>query len=112
MEKMKRLFVVCLAVFAVMTAMAGTLQAGDMEKVDINTATEKELTQLDKIGPAIAARIIEYRQKNGPFQNLEDIMNVSGIGQKIFESNKDRIAIGKPAEKEIPATKKVSEKKK
>jgi len=112
MEKMKRVFVCLAVVFTVMTAMTATIQAGDTQQVDINTATEKELTQLDKIGPAIAARIVEYRQKNGPFQKPEDIMNVSGIGQKIFESNKDRIVVGKPAQKEAEPAKEASEKKK
>lgn len=111
MEKTKQVFV-WFAVFVAIMAMAGTLQAGDIEKIDINTATEKELIQLDKIGPAIAARIVEYRLKNGNFEKPEDIMNVSGIGPKIFESNKDRILTGKPAQKEASAAKQTSEKKK
>ncbi len=111
MENVKRLFV-CLAVFVVMTAMTGTLRAGDIEKIDINTATETELTQLEKIGPKIAARIVEYRQKNGNFEKPEDIMNVSGIGQKLFEANKDRIVTGKLEQKEVSTTKQASEKKK
>jgi competence protein ComEA len=110
--KKTKLLAVCFAVLVAILTMGATLHAADAEKVDINTATEQELTQLDKIGPAIAARIVEYREKNGAFQKPEDIMNVSGIGQKIFESNKDRIAVGKPAQKEAAPAKEASGKKK
>ncbi|OQX01530.1 MAG: hypothetical protein BWK80_59765 [Desulfobacteraceae bacterium IS3] len=110
MKKIK-LPAVCFAVLVAVMMTGAILQAADAEKIDINTATEKELTQLDKIGPAIAARIVEYRQTN-PFQKPEDIMNVSGIGAKIFESNKDRIVVGKPAQNEAEPAKEASKKKK
>lgn len=60
-------------------------------KVNINTATAEELDTLPGIGPALAQRIIEYRQTNGPFQSIEEIKNVSGIGDKLFEKLKDLI---------------------
>jgi competence protein ComEA len=72
-------------------ALAGT--TGAVEKIDINTATEQELTQLQKVGPATAARIIEYRKQN-KFSKPEDIMNVKGIGPSIWALNKDRITVG------------------
>lgn len=54
--------------------------------VNINTATLQELDDvLPGIGPAKAKMIIEYRQKNGPFKNLEDVGKVKGIGPKILE---------------------------
>ncbi|MCD6555105.1 MAG: ComEA family DNA-binding protein [Anaerolineae bacterium] len=62
-------------------------------KVNINTATAEELDTLPGIGPAIAQRIIEYRQANGPFQSIEEIKNVSGIGDKLFERLKDLITV-------------------
>ncbi len=65
------------------------------EKVNINTAGVDELVTLPGIGKAYAARIVEYRQKNGPFKKVEDIVNVRGIGEKTFERIKDRLTIGK-----------------
>ena len=64
------------------------------EKVNINTAAVDELQTLPGIGKAYAERIVEYRQKNGPFKKVEDLMNVKGIGEKSFERLKDRITIG------------------
>lgn len=52
--------------------------------VNLNTATSVELQTLPNIGPATAARILEYRQKNGGFKKIEDLMNVKGIGEKSF----------------------------
>ena len=62
-------------------------------KIDINRADAQELERLKGVGPAIAKRIIEYRQKHGRFMKPEDIMNVRGIGQKTFEKIKDNILI-------------------
>ena len=61
--------------------------------IDINTADESALDLLPGIGPAYAQRIVEYRTQNGPFQTIEDIMNVSGIGEKKFEAMKDLITV-------------------
>lgn len=52
--------------------------------INLNTATAAELEKLPGVGPAVAARIVEYRQKNGPFKKVEDLMNVRGIGEKTF----------------------------
>jgi comEA protein len=67
--------------------------------VNLNTATAEQLDTLPGIGPKVAARIIEYRQKNGTFKKVEDLMNVKGIGEKAFLKIKDRITVGtaKPA---------------
>jgi competence ComEA-like helix-hairpin-helix protein len=69
--------------------------AGDVEKIDINTATAEQLTQLKGIGASHAAAIIAYRQKNGPFQKPEDLMQVPRIGRKTLEKNKASIVVGK-----------------
>lgn len=61
-------------------------------KVNINTATKKELVTLKHIGDKIADKIIEYREAH-PFEKPEDIMKVKGIGQKVFEANKDLITV-------------------
>jgi len=62
-------------------------------KININKADSALLETLPGIGPSKAARIIEYREANGSFKNIEDIMNVSGIGQKTFENIKDLICV-------------------
>ena len=64
-----------------------------MQQVNINEADADTLTTLKGIGKDRALKIIEYREQNGPFQTPEDIMKVKGIGQKIFEQNKDFITI-------------------
>ena len=62
-------------------------------KVNINTANEEELSALPGIGPVIAERIIEYRDKNGPFKSTEEITKIKGVGDKTFQKLKDFIAI-------------------
>ncbi len=62
-------------------------------KVNINTASESELVSLDGIGPSKAENIIEYRETHGGFSSIEEIMNVKGIGSKIFKNIKDNICI-------------------
>ena len=65
-----------------------------MGKININEATAEELTALSGIGESRAADIIAYREKNGDFSRIEDIMHVSGIGEKTFEEIKERITVG------------------
>jgi competence protein ComEA len=61
--------------------------------VNINTATKAELMALTGIGEAKAKAIIDYRNENGNFSSTEEIMNVSGIGEKIYEKIKNRITV-------------------
>ena len=63
-------------------------------RVNINTATLAELDTLPRVGPSTAQRIIDYREANGPFERIEDIQNVSGIGTATFEGLKDLITVG------------------
>ena len=92
MANLRQIFTLFTVVMVVMT-LTCPLWAEDAGKININTASTEELTQLESIGPKYAERIIEYREKNGPFKNAEDITKVSGIGTKIYELNKDRIVI-------------------
>jgi len=63
------------------------------KKININTATLAELDTLPKIGPATAQHIIDYRAKNGPFKKIEDLKNVSGIGDATFDGLRDLITV-------------------
>lgn len=62
-------------------------------RININTAGQAELEELPGIGPALAQRIIDHRTRNGPFLSTEDIMTVSGIGEKRYEQLKDLITV-------------------
>ena len=90
MGKIKRSLIFVLAVF-LLACFCQPVVAGK-GKININTASKKELTTLKGVGDKIADRIIEYR-KNKPFETKEELMNVKGIGQKIFDNNKDLIKV-------------------
>ena len=62
-------------------------------RININTASKNELMDLPGIGPALADNIVQYRNSNGTFRFIEDIMNVSGIGQGRFDRIKDKITV-------------------
>ena len=61
--------------------------------LDPNTAPAEELAELPGIGEALAERIVAYRAENGPFETPEDLMEVSGIGQKKLEDIRDRVTV-------------------
>ncbi len=65
--------------------------------VNINTATQAQLESLPGIGAKAAARILEYRQKNGHFKKVEDLMNVKGIGEKSFLKLKPLLTVTEKA---------------
>ena len=64
----------------------------EIEKISLNSATLEQLMTLNGIGESKAQKIIEYRTQT-PFKSIEEIMNVKGIGEKLFEKNKDRLAL-------------------
>jgi competence protein ComEA len=82
-----------LSIFAVLMMFSVNVYAQEKGKVNINTATVKELVQLKGVGNQYAQKIVEYRQAKGPFQKPEDIMKVQGVGQKTWEMNKGVIVI-------------------
>ena len=61
--------------------------------VNINTATIEELQTLPGIGPSTAAKIIEYRNQYGSFRKTEDLLNISGIGEKTLEKFQNRLCV-------------------
>ena len=108
---MVRTFVVtaCVALFVLMAAaspMADQTAAQPPQAaqpaaslLNLNTATQAELEKLPGVGPAMAKTIIEYRQKNGGFKKVEELMNVKGIGEKSFLKLKTLVTVA-PAKTE------------
>ena len=87
---------VCLSAFALAACLSAQALAqgaaqgpepkatGSAALINLNTATAAEFESLPGIGAKVAARIVEYRMKNGPFRKIEELMNVQGIGEKSF----------------------------
>lgn len=71
----------------------GQEPAGTDQKINLNTADVSQLTTLTGVGESKALAIIAYREENGPFTSVEDIMNVPGIKEGTYEKIKDKIAI-------------------
>ena len=72
---------------------AEVIEAEPRGPVDLNDAEQEELEQLPGIGPSTAEKITDYREKNGKFSRIEDIKNISGIGEKTYQNLKDFIEI-------------------
>ena len=64
-----------------------------MKRVNLNTASAEQLMKLSGIGESKAAQIISYREKNGAFKKIEDIMNITGIKEGVFGKIKDDITV-------------------
>ena len=71
--------------------------------VDINTADAQLLQTLNGIGPALAERIIAYREAHGPFTAVEDLLLVSGIGESTLEKFSDRVTVTAADAADVPA---------
>jgi competence protein ComEA len=92
--------IVLAALLAAPVALADQAQApaksAPATLVNINTAPTDQLEGLPGVGPKMAARIVEYRQKNGGFKKPEDLMNIQGIGEKNFLKLKPLVTVGQP----------------
>jgi competence protein ComEA len=93
MKRWRKVLLVTLSMILVIALLVPLVSAEEIKKININTASVEELVQLKWIGPKYAQRIVEYREKNGPFERPEDIMLVSGIGPRAWEANKDQIVV-------------------
>lgn len=71
----------------------GSSSTNDPNKIKVNEATAEDLTKLNGIGPAKAEAIITYREENGPFKEIDDLLQVSGIGEKTLENIREDIII-------------------
>ena len=71
-------------------------------QVNLNTATVADLQGLPGVGAKVAARIVEYREKQGPFKRIEELMNVQGIGEKSFLKLRPQITVGSKTETPPP----------
>jgi competence protein ComEA len=70
----------------------GTAPRGD-DRIDLNTADAAALETLPRIGPALAARIIDWREQNGRFTSVDDLLAVTGIGEKLLSGIRDLVTV-------------------
>ncbi len=96
MSNYRKIVVAVLVAISTVMVCITSANAGEAKQININTASAEELTQLKGVGANYAARIIEFREKNGPFEKPEDLIRVPRIGQKTFENNKDLILVETP----------------
>lgn len=85
MKKFMRPFVLALAL--------GPLAAMAVEPIDINSADATQLEKINGIGPAKAQAIVDYRAKHGPFQQVDDLEKVAGIGPKMLEKIRAEVTV-------------------
>ena len=86
----KQFIAVCVTLLVIF-AFLGPVWGQEAERVNINKASAQELAKLEKVGPKYAVRIVEHRQKYGPFKLTEEIMEVPGIGLGTYNGIKDQI---------------------
>lgn len=79
---------------AITAPVVSTEPVSETDRININTATAAELTQISGIGDVIAQRIVDYREENGDFTSLEELTNVAGIGEKRLASILEAATVG------------------
>lgn len=98
--KIRRIVAAALAVAVASLLSTGVVFAAKKPapegKVNLNAATVEQLTALPGVGPKLAARIVEHRQKSGAFKSVQELMNVKGIGEKNFEKIQGYLTLGEP----------------
>lgn len=98
---LKRFVASTLVAVLALAASAGVARAAEKAqpagKINVNTATAEQLTQLPGVGERLAARIVEHREKEGPFKSAQELMNVKGIGERNFQKLQPYLSVGEPA---------------
>ena len=97
-NKINRFVAAALFAALILTSGPAFAAAPPAGKVNLNTATVSQLEELPGIGPALAARIVDHRQKNGAFKSVEDLMAVKGIGEKNFAKIQTYLSVGATAQ--------------
>jgi competence protein ComEA len=100
--RLQRIVTAGLGLVLALTLFGGTAHAAKAQpvgKVNINSATAQQLESLPGVGPKLAARIVEYRQKAGGFKSAQELMNVKGIGEKNFEKIQAHVSTSGEASK-------------
>ncbi|MCG8563712.1 MAG: helix-hairpin-helix domain-containing protein [Desulfobacterales bacterium] len=92
MKQMKSRIGFLVAVTGLLFLLVTPMAFAGGHKVNINTADKSQLMTLKYVGEKLAEKIMAYRDKQ-PFKNIEEIMMVKGIGQKVFEANKNKIIV-------------------
>ena len=93
----KRFVAACLVAVVSLAASGGLAFAAEKApsgKINLNTASVEQLTALPGVGPKLAARIVEHRQKEGSFKSAQELMNVKGIGEKNFQKLQTYLTVG------------------
>ena len=93
--------VVLIVVLLAVSGPAGATEAGDAptvggpspRQVDINKASAAELTAIPGVGDTLAQRIVEFREKQGPFRRVEDLLKIKGIGEKSFQKMRPHVKV-------------------
>lgn len=100
MMKLRRIVAAALAIAVTSLLSTGVAFAAAKPapagKVNMNTATAEQFTVLPGVGPKLAARIVEHRQKAGSFKTVQELLNVKGIGEKNFEKIQGYLTLGEP----------------
>jgi competence protein ComEA len=74
---------------------AGTADGAAVLRIDINKASAVELTAIPGVGNALAQRIVAFREKEGPFRRVEDLLKIKGIGEKSFQKMRPHVKVEK-----------------
>lgn len=86
--------VVLTAAALLLAAPVGAAAAEPDTPIDINSASVEELTELPRVGKVTAAKIVAWREENGPFTSTDELLNVEGIGEKILQQIESLVTVG------------------
>lgn len=70
-----------------------SLQLAAADRINVNTADAETLMSIQGVGEKRAEAIIDYREENGPFSSVEELMNVDGVGQATLDNNRDTLTV-------------------